>query len=233
MDWDRMVRTVPTGRFIVVPAPAPTLCLAYANTLMWRGSDASSESLGDPGALFAWIERHERYPAAAVSELRAWAEANPAQGSQLFAAAIALRETIYRAFASIAARAAPADADFDALREAVAQCGLRSSLVREAGDYGWRIPAPAHAIEVYSTITSEDIADPWRRAAAGLLAPVLWSAADLLLDAGSRRIRQCANEKCLWLFVDASKSGTRRWCDMGACGNRAKAQRHYAKVRRA
>jgi predicted RNA-binding Zn ribbon-like protein len=45
--------------------------------------------------------------------------------------------------------------------------------------------------------------------------------------AGSARIRQCANPKCLWMFVDASKAGTRRWCDMNACGNRAKAQRHY------
>jgi predicted RNA-binding Zn ribbon-like protein len=60
-----------------------------------------------------------------------------------------------------------------------------------------------------------------------LLAPVLWSAADLLVQAPHRRIRQCANPQCLWLFIDASKNGTRRWCDMAACGNRAKAQRHY------
>jgi hypothetical protein len=34
-----------------------------------------------------------------------------------------------------------------------------------------------------------------------------------------------------WLFVDASKNGTRRWCDMTAFGNRAKARRHYLKSR--
>jgi predicted RNA-binding Zn ribbon-like protein len=64
------------------------------------------------------------------------------------------------------------------------------------------------------------------------LAPVLWSAAELLLNAPHRRIRRCANDRCLWLFVDTSKSGTRRWCDMSSCGNRAKAARHYSKVRR-
>jgi len=31
--------------------------------------------------------------------------------------------------------------------------------------------------------------------------------------------------------VDASKNGTRRWCDMASCGNRAKARRHYLKIK--
>jgi predicted RNA-binding Zn ribbon-like protein len=35
----------------------------------------------------------------------------------------------------------------------------------------------------------------------------------------------------MWLFVDESKNGTRRWCDMTACGNRAKARRHYLRSR--
>jgi len=31
------------------------------------------------------------------------------------------------------------------------------------------------------------------------------------------------------VFLDATKNGLRRWCDMGTCGNRAKAARHRAK----
>jgi predicted RNA-binding Zn ribbon-like protein len=64
-----------------------------------------------------------------------------------------------------------------------------------------------------------------------MLAPVLWSAADLLTHAGRRRVRRCANNACLWLFVDESKAGTRRWCDMSSCGNRAKSRRHYLKTK--
>ena len=64
-----------------------------------------------------------------------------------------------------------------------------------------------------------------------LLAPVIWSAGDLVVAAGNRRIRRCANEECLWMFIDESKSGTRRWCQMSACGNRAKARRHYSKIK--
>ena len=62
---------------------------------------------------------------------------------------------------------------------------------------------------------------------AALLAPALWSAGDLLTGPQLARVRECANDKCLWLFLDESKNGTRRWCSMSACGNRAKAHRHY------
>ncbi|MFD4234814.1 CGNR zinc finger domain-containing protein [Streptomyces sp. NPDC058542] len=43
------------------------------------------------------------------------------------------------------------------------------------------------------------------------------------------RIRPCANHACVLHFYDVSKNGTRRWCSMAGCGNRAKAQRHYAR----
>ncbi|MGW1886797.1 CGNR zinc finger domain-containing protein [Streptomyces sp. NPDC001970] len=61
-----------------------------------------------------------------------------------------------------------------------------------------------------------------------------WSAAEnwlrLLADRPDR-IRPCANHECLLHFYDVSKNGTRRWCSMAGCGNRAKAQRHYARNR--
>jgi predicted RNA-binding Zn ribbon-like protein len=47
-----------------------------------------------------------------------------------------------------------------------------------------------------------------------------------------RRIRRCAGPTCGLLFLDVSKSGRRRWCDMAICGNRAKAAAHQARVRR-
>jgi len=189
-------------------AAGPGLCLAFANTLTWRGSDAPSESLTDLAALLAWIESHTGLGAGALDGLREGA------ANGLFAEAIALRETIYRVFEAIAAGAPPRETDFAALRAAIAAAPPRTRLERHGDGYAWHIAMPPASVS-------------------HLLAPVLWAAADLLVEAERRRIRQCANEKCLWLFVDASKSGTRRWCDMTSCGNRAKAQRHYAKVRRA
>jgi hypothetical protein len=61
-----------------------------------------------------------------------------------------------------------------------------------------------------------------------ILAPIAWSAADLMTSPRAQRVRQCADETgCGYLFVDESRAGTRRWCSMGECGNRAKARRHY------
>ncbi|MFF1481936.1 CGNR zinc finger domain-containing protein [Streptomyces sp. NPDC058301] len=61
-----------------------------------------------------------------------------------------------------------------------------------------------------------------------------WTAArdylDLLRTAPDR-IRACAHDACTLHFFDTSRNGTRRWCSMAACGNRAKASRHYARTR--
>ena len=64
-----------------------------------------------------------------------------------------------------------------------------------------------------------------------ILWPVMDSAHRLLTGPNLSRIRCCAAENCDWLFLDISKRGNRRWCDMSVCGNRAKAQRFYAKKR--
>jgi predicted RNA-binding Zn ribbon-like protein len=45
------------------------------------------------------------------------------------------------------------------------------------------------------------------------------------------RVRRCESEQCVLLFYDTSKNRSRRWCDMAACGNRAKAAAHYQRIR--
>jgi predicted RNA-binding Zn ribbon-like protein len=57
------------------------------------------------------------------------------------------------------------------------------------------------------------------------------SAADLLTSEQHAYVRQCASEECTWLFIDRSKNHSRRWCDMGDCGNREKARRLRARKR--
>lgn len=54
----------------------------------------------------------------------------------------------------------------------------------------------------------------------------LQSAATLLLDASRwQRVRSCPS--CGWLFLDTSKGGKRKWCDMTLCGSREKSSRYY------
>lgn len=59
-----------------------------------------------------------------------------------------------------------------------------------------------------------------------------WEAANLLTSDDVAFIRRCANDRCLWLFVDRSRRRNRRWCDMQVCGSRAKARAYYARLRR-
>ena len=193
--------------------PSDGLCLAFANTRYWRGSPSPTEDLHGPPDLMRWCESTQMHDAEALQRVRDSWHRSPAEAATTFADAIAIREAIFCIFAAIAAGGAPPSADLATLNAALAAApervrlrGTPQGCVWDAGD-----------------------AEP---AASLLLAPVLWSAGDLLSGPRLALVRQCANERCLWLFVDDSKSGNRRWCSMSACGNRAKAHRHYLRHRR-
>lgn len=66
---------------------------------------------------------------------------------------------------------------------------------------------------------------------AGLMIPIVESAADALILGELPRVRRCADPRCARVFYDSTKNAARRWCDMATCGNRAKAARHRARVK--
>jgi predicted RNA-binding Zn ribbon-like protein len=185
------------------------LCLGFANTRYYRGSDPPTETLGDFDGLIAWCRSAAGLSAAGERALRrSWRDGN---ADSAFREAIALREAIYRLFFHTAEGKPPAPADLDALNRALQAAPERIGVARAGSSFAWRV-------------RSRD--EP---SVPGLLAPVTWSATQLLAGPRLARVRHCANERCLWLFFDDSKSGTRRWCSMSACGNRAKAHRHYVR----
>lgn len=51
------------------------------------------------------------------------------------------------------------------------------------------------------------------------------SAETLLLSERLPRVKACDN--CGWLFLDTSKNGARRWCNMYTCGSQTKAKAWY------
>ena len=127
-----------------------------------------------------------------------------------FERALALRETIYRLFDAQAQAKPAAIRDLAVLNEALAAAPGRRTLKRGRHGYEWDVDARSGT-------------------ALGLIASILWSAGDLLTGPRLDRVRRCANPECGWLFLDDSRAGKRRWCSMSACGNRAKARRHYHK----
>jgi predicted RNA-binding Zn ribbon-like protein len=60
-----------------------------------------------------------------------------------------------------------------------------------------------------------------------LFAPLAYAAANLFSELNPARVRKC--EHCVLHFHDTSKIGTRRWCSMRLCGNRAKVAAYAAR----
>jgi predicted RNA-binding Zn ribbon-like protein len=55
-----------------------------------------------------------------------------------------------------------------------------------------------------------------------LLAAIARSAAELIAEGPSARLRVCSNPTCGLFFYDNSRTRRRRWCSMSRCGNRHK-----------
>jgi len=62
----------------------------------------------------------------------------------------------------------------------------------------------------------------------GFLGRMAVSAVDLLTSPDMARLKACATPDCDWLFLDTSKNGRRRWCQMNVCGAKEKAKRALA-----
>lgn len=196
------------GATAVVPAPSDTLAIDFANTCYWRGSKTPTETLTTPPDLLDWVATTALVPPLTVARVRTTWTAQPGEAADGLAQAIAWREAMARALAAAAAGEAPAPADVALLNEGLARAPARQRLRQSAEGRGWEVA-------------------PMPPTVAALLAPVLWSAGDLLAGPRLAAVRTCANPACRFLFLDDSQTGNRRWCSMAACGNRAKAHRHY------
>ncbi|WP_158580720.1 CGNR zinc finger domain-containing protein [Cellulomonas rhizosphaerae] len=64
---------------------------------------------------------------------------------------------------------------------------------------------------------------------AGLLAEVY----EAQRDGSWQRLKACANPDCQWIYYDASRNRSGRWCSMGECGDVMKARAYRERGRRA
>jgi len=196
---------------------AGALCLEFANTLGNRHAvPPDEEDLRDYADLLTWAERMGVLPTTRATALRAWANMNVAEAEAVFTRAIALRELLYRIFAAVAADDAPAPDDLAHLNAAYQKAMAHAGVLPTADGFvwGWN-DAP----------DTPDVPD----APDAMLWPVARAAAELLVGPERARLRHCAAPDCSWLFLDTTKNGSRHWCSMRGCGNRAKARRFRAR----
>jgi predicted RNA-binding Zn ribbon-like protein len=189
--------------------------LDFANTISRREApEDSRDRLTHYGRLVTWGVEAKLVTTKEAERLRAEAAARPRAAVAALRRAVAVREAIFSLFVAIArGERAPAGA-LDALNAALPESLSTLRVGSERDGFGWRF--------------DHDDAD-----LAPMLAPVVRAAANLLTSADLARVRECQSDTCFWLFLDGSKNGTRRWCDMKVCGNRAKARRHYRREKSA
>ena len=202
-----------------------SLCLDFVNTVGARvpGSEpgegtqrfeVAREWLHGYEDLMAWARQASVVDARQAERLLERARREPESAASAFERAWALREALYRLFAALP-DGTPEEADLALLNREVAAARAQQRLRPAARGLEWT----------------------WDEADVGSLDQLVWrvvlSASELLTSGDLTRVRRCAGEECGWIFLDTTRNRTRRWCDMGDCGNAAKVRRFRERQRRA
>jgi len=200
-----------------------SLALDFANTADWHAGPDPEERLTDYEAVLGWARKNGILDEAQAEHLLSQAQADPAKQKEALTRVIALREALYRIFSAIAGMRAPDHADLQVLHAELGEALVHLHLAVAAEGHGGVQTAAVSAGVLPAFVWT------WTgmtESLTSLLWPVARSAAGLLTSPRLTRVRECAGHPCGWLFLDHSKNGTRRWCNMADCGNRAKARRY-------
>jgi len=170
---------------------------------------------GDPGFdtfrsyrdTVAWSARVGLLSEGEAELLAHKANRKPAEARAVYFQALALRDTLQRIFRAVAEGKDPPSQNLEALRGYDCEAISRAQLVRGDDGFGWEWKDEG------------DLSRP--------LWPVAHAATGLLTSGDLDRLKLCAG--CYWLFLDASKNRSRRWCTMEVCGTHEKMRRYVEK----
>jgi predicted RNA-binding Zn ribbon-like protein len=183
--------------------------LDFLNTRPVLSGEEPTELLPDFAAVLRWFRAANLLGAREASELRRqWGESERAR--RAVDSLRQLRERLRKEVLKYEAGGDVQKAAVEEINELMASHPMRTRLM--VTKEGFR---------------NEAYCDP--REPEDLFGPVAYSAAALLADLDRAKIRKCSN--CVLHFYDTSKKGTRRWCSMRICGNRAKVAAYAARHR--
>jgi predicted RNA-binding Zn ribbon-like protein len=180
------------------------LALDFTNTVGSRGTEPK-DHFNTFGDVLAWAQARRVISRAEAVMLKRKAAANPDGARRAFRHAIDLREALYAVLAAFAIGGKP---------DAESLARLNRHVLKT---FGAAQLAPSGAGLALLTPAEEELE--------AIFVPIVRSAVDLLTSDDVRRVGRCADETCAWLFFDTTRSHTRRWCDMKACGNLSKVRR--------
>jgi predicted RNA-binding Zn ribbon-like protein len=200
---------LPGTRAAILPLMGGPLCLDFTNTAHGRGTPGHTDNLVDYAALIAWSKHAQAIDPGEAERLLAAAERHPRAAEAVRRRVVELRERLHRSFVALGRGARPEPRDLEGINRELAVALPHARLVPQAGGFAW-------------AWDDEPALDR-------VLWPVVRSATQLLTAPELPRVKQCAGRGCSWLFLDTSKNGSRRWCEMEVCGSRAKARTYYAR----
>ena len=184
--------------------------LDLVNTVSWRLDDnRRRDNLHDYAALIGWCQRAGLLDPATAHELLATAPGRPRLAQQTVHDVRALREHSHALLTALA--------DGEPPRTVVTPPGLRALLL-DALTHSDLTGPPMRW-----QLTPDQHPDIPRLLALQVL--------DLLQSPQLHLLRRCHGPGCGRLFLDRTRSHTRRWCSSSDCGNRDRARRHYARHR--
>ena len=191
------------------------LCLDFVNSIENRAGHPPEDFLTSYPDLVRWGRHAGLISATNATRLISRAAADEPAALEALHQALALRAALHGLFLAIGTRCEPDKADLEQLQRVYADALSGATLVPDDERFAWDWQSAEQRLDQ-------------------LLWPVARSAVELLTTGDPRRIKVCENPYgCGWLFYDASKNGSRRWCSMEGCGSQVKMRRQYAKRRAA
>lgn len=209
-----MTRSVPPDFAHIGGDPS----LDFVNTAEWGDEGLLIDLLADYDALTRWAESARVIDSLTAEQLRARAARRPAEAKRALQSARRLRRVLQLAFSAMASTLASDDHCAN-----VAQAtGALNPALRRALEHMQLDTQSGRVLLSWKGICERLDCIEW---------PVVWAAVQLLASDESGQIRTCAAANCGWMYVDRSRNGLRRWCQMETCGSRAKARRRYARTK--
>jgi predicted RNA-binding Zn ribbon-like protein len=186
--------------------------LDFVNTV--TGRDALPRDwLDSYERLLGWAARVRLLPERNLKALRRKARRSPAAAAGALARAKVLRESLFALVSAIIADGVPPTRALEL---------LRGHWIAGIEAHELRFEDSRIVVELRSDAANLDL----------VAALVAYRMVEHVLPAPTDRIRICQGGNCSWVFIDSSKAGGRRWCDMAVCGNAAKSRRFYERSRR-
>lgn len=188
--------------------------LDFVNTVDWTPGGLEHDRLGSYDRVVTWARGAGVISDVQAHALRQAMGVDPGKGKAAYEAARSTRWTLHEVFYAVITRQP------QLLAESLTEF---NKLLLPAQEHLHVSPAPGGRRRAGAAATWE-----WRGMSERLesvLWPIVRAAANLLTSPDAGRLRMCAGPDCGWLYVDRSRNGLRRWCEMQTCGTLAKSRR--------